>query len=172
MKVFSSRILASFLLLVLLGGSAYGSMRVLGFEPNEKQISFSDSFEQFDKLREQFFNNTLSLAGDLGATFRIDVQDNEDKYIVEAELPGIERESIKLSYENSNIIINVYNNKVVNEKDKNYIKKERNYSSMTRALYLPNVVEDKISAELKDGILTITLPKDKKAEKRNLIEIK
>jgi HSP20 family protein len=170
-KSFNGRILVSLLVLVLLGGNAYGSMRILGMDEGNVQTVMGDSFDKFDRLTEQFFNNALSIAGDFGTTFRIDVQDNKDEYVVEAELPGIDKDSINLSYENSNIIINVYNNKEVKEEDKNYIKKERNFKAMTRALYLPNVVEDKISAKLDNGILTIHLPKDKKATKINTIKI-
>ena len=171
MKGFNGRILVSLLVLVLVGGNAYGSMRILGMDEGKAQTVMGDSFDKFDKLTEQFFNNALSIAGDFGATFRIDVQDNKDEYVVEAELPGIDKDSINLSYENSNIVINVYNNNEVKEEDKNYIKKERNFKAMTRALYLPNVVEDKISAKLDNGILTIHLPKDKKAVKNKAIKI-
>ena len=134
-------------------------------------------FDDFQNMLDDFFAEgwplRRSLAGD---TFKIDLQDNEKEYIVEAELPGVAKGDINLSLEEGRLQISVKKEEVKKEevkeeKEKNYIHRERKFSSMTRNVYLAEAASDDIKAKLTDGVLTITVPKAIKQEQSKLIEI-
>lgn len=109
-----------------------------------------------------------SLAGD---TFKIDLQDNEKEYIVEAELPGIQKNEISLSLEEGRLQISVKKEEIKEETEKNYIHRERKFSAMTRNVFLADAASDDIKAKLTDGVLTIIVPKQVKPELTKQIEI-
>lgn len=130
-------------------------------------------FEDFQNMIDDFFAEgwpmRRSLAGD---TFKIDLQDNEKEYIVEAELPGIQKDEINLSLEEGRLQISVKKEETTEEeKEKNYIHRERRFSAMTRNVFLADAASDDIKAKLTDGVLTITVPKQVKPELTKQIEI-
>lgn len=95
--------------------------------------------------------------------FRSDIRETDDAYIVEAELPGIEKEAIDLSYHDGVLSIIVEENRHVEEKQEGqYLRQERYRGRMERHFSLENVESEKITATFKDGLLTVTLPKRKK----------
>lgn len=103
--------------------------------------------------------------------FRIDIKENDGEYQIEAELPGVRKDEIKVEYRKDQLLISVERVNKIDEEQDNYIHKERRYASMRRGIYLKNIDENAISAKLEDGILTIIAPKLEKAVNR-LIEIK
>lgn len=103
--------------------------------------------------------------------FRIDIKENDGEYQIEAELPGVRKDEIKVEYRKDQLLISVERENKIDEEQDNYIHKERRYASMRRGIYLKNIDENAISAKLEDGILTIIAPKLEKAVNR-LIEIK
>lgn len=97
---------------------------------------------------------------------KVDVKEDENNYIVEAELPGVDKESINLEVSDKNLTISVNHKEEINEEQKNYIRKERFSSSMTRSFVVDNIVPDKTTAKFENGVLTITLPKKEKSINR------
>ncbi len=129
-------------------------------------------FNDFQNMLDDFFAEgwpmRRSLAGD---TFKIDLQDNEKEYIVEAELPGFQKNEISLSLEEGRLQIAVKKEETKEETDKNYVHRERKYTAMTRNVFLADAASDDIKAKLTDGVLTITVPKQAKPELTRQIEI-
>lgn len=78
---------------------------------------------------------------------------------MEAELPGVDKENIRLELKDDILTIGVDQNEQFEEERENYIRKERRVCSMSRSFQLPNVKNEDVSASFKNGILTITLPK-------------
>lgn len=117
-------------------------------------------FEGFQNMLDDFFADawpfTRSLAGD---TFKIDVQENEKEYIVEAELPGINKEEMDVSLNEGRLNITVNKKESVNKEDSNYIHRERRLTSMSRNIFLRDSDAKGIKAKLEDGLLSITVPK-------------
>ena len=101
---------------------------------------------------------------------KCDVYEKEGIYHIEADVPGLSKEDIKLSYDNGYLIIKAEKEHNKEDKSKNYIKKERSYGKIERSFYVGNIDEEHINAEFKDGILKISVPKEEQATK--LIEIK
>jgi HSP20 family protein len=102
----------------------------------------------------------------------LDVSESPDKVVVKAEVPGIEAKDINISLSGDVLTIKGEKKSEREEKKENYHLVERSYGSFSRAIRLPAAVAaDKIEADYKHGILTITCPKKEEA-KPKAIEIK
>ena len=95
---------------------------------------------------------------------KCDIYEEDNMYHVLVEVPGFKKEDIKIEFENGYLEVIAENSQEENE-DKKYLRKER--TSMTRcerSFYFGELNEDLIKAEFKDGILNISVPKDKSEE--------
>ena len=112
-----------------------------------------DAFNDFDK---NFFGTNMPINN-----CRTDIRDDGDKYVMESELPGFDKEDIKLDINGSQLTIAAEHSTNNDEKDDkgNYIRRERTFGSYKRSYDIGDVNTDAISAEYKNGILTIELPK-------------
>ena len=129
-------------------------------------------FEDFQNMLDDFFANRWPLRRSLaGDTFKIDVQDNENEYVIEAELPGVQKNDVNVSLEDGRLSVSVNKQEVKEEQNKNYVHRERTYSSMTRSIVLADADSDGIKAKLTDGVLTITVSKKVKPDHAKTIEI-
>ncbi len=102
----------------------------------------------------------------------VDVAETPEAFIIKAELPGVTAEDVKINLQNN--VLTLYGQKQEEEKqeDKNYYRMERTYGSFERSFNFPTMIDSaEITAEYKDGILTITLLKAEEARPRQ-IEIK
>lgn len=117
------------------------------------------NFGGFDPWRDmQHFEREFF--GDQEKAFKTDIKDEGDHYLLEAELPGFEKENIKVSVEDGYMTITAERNSSNEEKKENgYIRRERSYGSFSRSFDVTSVNTDAIKAEYKDGILALTLPK-------------
>ena len=97
---------------------------------------------------------------------KTDIKDAGDKYVMESELPGFEKEDIKLDINGEFLVISAEHTAESEEKDDKtkYIRRERRFGSYKRSFDISDVDAEAISAEYKNGILTIELPKKKPAE--------
>jgi len=101
-----------------------------------------------------------------------DISENDDKYIVKLDLPGIDKKDVKLSFTEGQITISGERKQENEEKDTKYHRVERMYGKYYRSFVLPNKIkEDKIDAQFKNGQLTITIPKADEVKPKE-IEIK
>ena len=93
--------------------------------------------------------------------FKVDVKDNGESYDLTAELPGLKKENISLTYENNYLTIATKSEQSNDEKDEqgNYVRRERSQSSMSRTFYIDNIYEARATAEYKDGLLLVHMPK-------------
>ncbi|MBR1422056.1 MAG: Hsp20/alpha crystallin family protein [Ruminococcus sp.] len=128
-----------------------------------------DLFDAFRGFDDDFFKAPQM------RSFRTDIKDEGDKFVMEAELPGFDKEDIKLDITGDTLTLSAEHKaekKEENKKD-NYIRRERTYGSYQRSFDLTGIDADKIEAEYKNGILELTLPKmaEVKPESRRL-EIK
>lgn len=90
----------------------------------------------------------------------VDVEENNEGYLVKAELPGLKREDIKVTVNNGMLMLQGERRAEKEEKGKRFHRIERSYGSFYRSFTLPEGVNDeKLNAEFKDGVLTIMIPK-------------
>ncbi len=135
-------------------------------------LSAFDPFRELDELEHAIFGDGRSTKM---AAFSTDIKDNGDSYTLEADLPGVKRDDIKLDLTDNVLTINAERHSEYEEKDKkgNYVRCERSYGSYQRSFDTTGIDTDNIEAEFVDGVLKLTLPKIKevKPESRRL-EIK
>ena len=103
---------------------------------------------------------------------RVDVSEAEDGFTVNAELPGVSREDVKVRLEDRVLTIEGEKRKASEEKEKGFYQTERTYGRFHRSFDLSSGVDaGKISATYKDGVLTLSLPKAEAARPKE-IEVK
>ncbi|MDF2613871.1 MAG: Hsp20/alpha crystallin family protein [Clostridia bacterium] len=148
---------------------------MFGLTPFNRNVvqKTNNEFVDFYNIIDDFFNDSFlpmrSLRND---TFKMDVKENEKEFLIEAEMPGVKKEEIKLDYNDGRLVISVQKDEQINEEKNNYIHRERRVSSMQRGVYLKNIKIDGIDAKLENGILKIVAPKLEIAENKCQIEIK
>ena len=99
----------------------------------------------------------------------MDVMETEEEFQIRAELPGVEKEEVKLSVEEGVLTISGHRQQEKEEKGKRYHKIERAYGSFARSFTVPAAVdEQKVTAEFKNGVLTVRLPKSEKARPKSI----
>lgn len=112
-----------------------------------------------DTFVDEFFNSDFFSPALMNNSFNVDVKEAEDSYLIEADLPGVNRESIDLEYANNYLTISATRNDTLEENQDNYVRRERRYGEFKRSFYVDDVEENKIDAVFNDGVLKITLPK-------------
>ena len=125
-------------------------------------------FDDFRSEWESLFFPSRSFASELTRAPLVDLADNGKEYVVKAEVPGLNRDDLTIEVtENSVEISGETKAEEKEDKSEGYIRRERRYSSFDRSLPLPeNVLTDQVDAELKDGVLTVKLPKAAPPEKK------
>ncbi len=103
--------------------------------------------------------------------FKIDVQDMGDHFLLEADLPGVKKEDIKINLDGQYLTISAEQNTEKSEERKNYVYKERSYGSCRRSFDVSGINTDDIKGKFKDGVLSLTLPKQEKKPEPEPIEI-
>lgn len=102
----------------------------------------------------------------------VDVVEDEKEYLIKAELPEVKKEDVKVTVENGVLTISGERKAEHEEKGKTYHRIERSYGRFERSFTLPDSADaEKVSAEFKDGVLYVHLPKSEKA-KPKAIEVK
>lgn len=100
------------------------------------------------------------------STFSVDVKDEGDKYVLEADLPGVKREDVNVDVNDGVLTISAeWNTEKKDERRHGYVINERRSGRASRSFTLENVKENEISAEYKDGVLCLTMPKINETEK-------
>ena len=88
------------------------------------------------------------------------ISEDERSYTVELAAPGLNKKDFKVVFDNKILTISAENEEEFNEEQENYRRREFSYSSFTRSFQLPQeILEDKIEAVYKDGILRLEIPK-------------
>lgn len=134
-------------------------MRIKDLQPTD----FTDlnPFRQLDRLmNSSWFNFNYP---------RVDILDEKDRIKVIADLPGINKEDIKVKIEEDRVTIRASAQKELEEKKENYYKLERNSAGYYREIALPAAVKKEGSkANFKNGVLTIELLKKEEGEDNDI----
>lgn len=124
-------------------------------------VPFGRDFMNADR---SFFEDAFNYLNSYTSDFRVDIQDKEDHYLLEADLPGLAKEDIQLDYSNNTLSIGASKETGKDEKDEegNFIRRERSTHSFRRQFYLDDVNESAITASFENGVLSVNLPKKEK----------
>ncbi len=115
--------------------------------------------ERLNRLFEDFGREEdVTLSGDWIPPVDI-YQNDAHEIVLKAELPGLKREDIDVRVENNTLTLRGERRQEREIKKDRYHRMERTYGSFTRSFTLPSTVDpEKVRAEYKDGVLTVTLP--------------
>ena len=102
---------------------------------------------------------------------KCDIYEKDNKYHVEMDIPGFNKEDISIDINDGYLTVEATKGEDKEEKDKNYIRRERTYGEIKRQFYVGNVDTEKTKAEFKNGTLKIVIPKDEEKENKKLINI-
>jgi len=104
-----------------------------------------------------------------GWTPAIDLYEDKDNVFVKAELPGMKKEDIEVSFHNGTLSVSGERKSEDKYEDSEVYRSERFFGRFQRTVTLPApVAADKVKAEYKDGILSITLPKTEEAKPKHI----
>jgi len=133
---------------------------------------FGDLYE-FQRGLGRFLNEAFSAGAEAAPlstwTPRADIHETTDAFHISLELAGINREDIKVNWENNQLTVSGERRFEKDVKEENYHRVERTFGQFFRAFSLPpNVNAEAINAEYKDGVLRLTLPKKEEAKPKQI----
>jgi HSP20 family protein len=146
----------------------------------KKMIVRYDPFRDLRSLQDEvnrLFSSNLRAFGEEGIASgvwnpSVDIYENKDQIVLEAELPGVKREDFNLSLENNVLTLRGERKFEKRADSDNYHRVERSYGTFTRSFTLPRTVDaETVTAEYTDGVLRVMLPKREEVKARR-IEIK
>ncbi|RYU80996.1 Hsp20/alpha crystallin family protein [Hymenobacter persicinus] len=139
------------------------------------QDSFSDlSSSSFSTMLDRFFNDSLASRGRLNTySPHVDAYETEKSYEIEAALPGLKREDIKVDFHQGRLTISGERQFRNEQNNRRYHMVESSYGSFHRSLQLPDTVNaNQIQASFEDGVLRVSVPKDEQKTRRHQIEVR
>ncbi|SDO04466.1 Hsp20/alpha crystallin family protein [Acetanaerobacterium elongatum] len=129
--------------------------------------NFKDMQRFFDGFEKNLFGWPESFGG-----FKTDIIDQGSQYVLEAELPGFAKEDLNIDIDGDRLTISAQHTAENEEKNENFVRRERSYGSYSRSFDISNIKAEAITAEYKNGVLFLTMPKnDQAAEKSRRIQI-
>lgn len=144
------------------------------FERRRNQLQTRDpGLFDIDRVFENFFNDSVfpSMYNRSGM-MKVDISEEDDRYILEADLPGISKDQVNVELEDDRLTISVNYEDEEEEKNKNYVRRERRACSMVRSFNAADVNGEAIEATMTDGVLRLVLPKkEPDQQKRKSIQI-
>lgn len=145
-------------------------MALVRWEPFRELLSAQDRFNQL-------FNQTFGQASpetqeDLSNRIwapAVDIYETEQNLVLKVDLPGVDPHNVEVRVENQTLFIRGERRLEKDVKEGNYHRVERTYGTFARSFSLPNTVNaEGVSAEYKDGVLTLTLAKREEAKPKTI----
>ncbi len=152
-------------------------MTLVRFNPNRDLIDFEREFNKMFNSFENRFGISKSKDGDTGYENAVwapltDIYEDNNKFSLKVDLPGIKKEDVKISFTNGKLNISGERIQESESKDAKCHRIEKSYGKYFRSFNLPELIQsEKINAEFANGQLTITIPKAEEAKPKE-IEIK
>lgn len=130
-----------------------------------------DAFTQLAKsFNDLFDEDWLAPLKSMSTSFRTDIRETDRAYLVEAELPGFKKEEIDIDYAEPYLTIRAVRNEEVSAEGKEHqiVRRERRYGEYVRRFYVQDIDEGGIQAVLKDGVLSLEIPKRQRTDRKRI----
>ena len=126
-----------------------------------------DPMAELDRFTDSVFG---SLMGDRTCpSFKVDIREDENSYYVDADVPGLSKDEITVTFEGGTLTIAGERKVEESREEGHFVLNERRSGRFARSLTLPEgVKEDGIQAALEGGVLTVTLPKAAEAKQKRI----
>ena len=132
-------------------------MKLVKWNPNRHFLT------GVDRMLDDFFNDGWNVPAVTQNTHwqpSVDIRETDDAFIIVADIPGLKKKDVNVNVKDGKLEISgerIFENK---EENGSYHRRERSYGSFNRSFHLPEIVlEEKITASFKDGILSVEVPK-------------
>ena len=130
------------------------------FRSNRKSAQVYDPFREMEDMERRFFGNSVQ-------SFRSDIKDEGNAYLIETDMPGFRKEDIHIDIDDDILTIKAEHTESKDNsgdkgasKDKDsYIRRERYYGAYTRSFNVSEIDVESIKAAYENGVLTLTMPK-------------
>ncbi len=129
-----------------------------------------DDFLEFTEMFDDFFRVSPFRRGRYDS-FKLDVRDEDKHYLIEADLPGVKKDELKVSYNDQVLTIAIERKEEKEAQEENYLHRERYAYSMQRSINLPDVDPSKVKARLEEGVLKVVAEKSDIQERSTLIDV-
>jgi len=138
---------------------------------------FKEIEQLFNRMSRQFEETSREIDSSepfgltLGSrTMAVDVVEDDESIVVTADIPGFDREDIEIRVTDHTLRIDAEHEETVDEsEDERYLRRERRHRSMSRSIQLPSEVDTgNVEARIKNGVLSITLPKTEPEDAREV----
>jgi HSP20 family protein len=140
-----------------------------GYDPIDRIFNLR---EDFDDIVRDFFTGFSNISASRGVYPLLDIKEDKEKFIIDIEVPGVDKNDLKISIKKDNLIIQGEKKEEKKKEEESYLRVERSYGNFMRSVNLPaEVNQSKITAQYNNGVLKITLPKIQK-EKAKELEVK
>ena len=132
---------------------------MISFNPF-RDIAGLDPFRDLDAFFRDYASMPRLRAGDAGQRIRVDMTETDQAYIVKAEVPGVNKDDIKVAIDGNQVSITTEVKKEQAQENGNMLRSERYYGQQYRSFTLPQAVDESTAeAKAHDGILELVLPK-------------
>ncbi len=119
----------------------------------------------FDELDRLFSTQAAELAEEADYGPAVDVYETDDEVVVKAQLPGVKKEDVEVSIEESTLTIRAETRREEEVEDEGYVRRELRYGTWARRLPLPAAVdEEQVSAKMAAGVLEVRAKKSEKPD--------
>jgi HSP20 family protein len=141
---------------------------IIRWRPMDEMVSFRDAMERL--FEDSFIRPRWGWIAPMRASnLAIDMFETKDEVVVKAALPGIKPEQIEVTITGNTLTISGESNEEDEVKEKDYLRKERRYSSFTRTVTLPEGLKiDKAGASFENGVLTLNVPKSEEVKPKTI----
>lgn len=122
-------------------------------------------------ILNNFFDPSVFSSFEFGENqMKVDIREDDKAYLLEAELPGIDKKEINVELNDGRLTISVDRQELLQDERDNYIRRERKVCSMRRSFYFDDIDDKDIKAKFDNGILKIRLAKlgDGKRKKKQI----
>ena len=143
-------------------------MAIVRWRPFRDMVSIQD---EMNRLFDDFFGRPLIKTEWTEGVWTptVDVSEDKDNVVIKAEMPGMKKDEVRISVQDNVITLKGEKKQEKEEKEANYHRIERSYGSFCRSFQLPTSVKtDKIKANYKDGVLSVTLPKTEEVKPKEI----
>jgi HSP20 family protein len=130
---------------------------------------FLNMQKDIDRMFDRFRVSVPEENGIYGLTPSVDIIENDDHFVVNAELPGVEKKDVKITVADGVLTLKGEKKHTYEEKSDRFQRVERSFGAFERSFTLPTSVKsDKIEASFANGILTISIPKAEQAKAKEI----
>ncbi len=128
----------------------------------------------FSNMLDRFFDEAVKTPGTLGNFMpTVDLKEDDNNYEIDVSVPGMKKDDINLELDGQTLHISGEKEKKDDDKQKTYHRVESTYGYFERYFTLPdNAKVDEIDAQYEEGVLKISIPKDKEKTETKKIDIK